>query len=146
MLKHQIIQFVGMALIGIAFNPMNLLAYRFNDLYMSLTLLYGGLVMAANMVWSHEVIHYITMGHCNMTYFIGGIVLVIGLTILLLRNQLCVDDTQYLRRMISHHSTALTTSYKIQNKTKDKELHKLATDIIDTQEKEIKQMKEMLQK
>ena len=66
------------------------------------------------------------------------------ITILLLRNQFLVDDKQYLRRMISHHSTALTTSHLIHKKTKNKDLKKLAKDIIDTQEREIEFMKNHL--
>ena len=59
MLKHQIVMFIINVIIGIALNPMNLLAYRFNDLYFSLTLFYGGLAMASNMIWSHEIIKFI---------------------------------------------------------------------------------------
>ena len=33
MLKGQIIMFIVMAIVGILFNPMNILVYRFNDLY-----------------------------------------------------------------------------------------------------------------
>ena len=46
--------------------------------------------------------------------------------------------------MISHHSTALTTSHKIHNRTKNKKIKQLSSDIIETQEKEIKYMKELL--
>ena len=46
--------------------------------------------------------------------------------------------------MISHHSTALTTSYKIYNKTNNPKIKKLAKEIIDTQEKEILVMKTLL--
>ena len=60
------------------------------------------------------------------------------------RDQLFVDDKQWLRRMISHHSTALTTTHKIYNKTDNPKIKKLAKEIIDTQEKEITQMKSML--
>jgi uncharacterized protein (DUF305 family) len=78
-----------------------------------------------------------------MLVFSLGIILSIGVSILL-RQQLLVDDKQWLRRMISHHSTALTTSHKIYNKTNNPELKKLAKEIIDTQEKEIQLMKSML--
>ena len=144
MLKHQIIQFIGMTIIGIILNPMNLLAYRLTDLYMSLTLFYGGLIMASNMMWGHEIIHYIVKGKFNITIFSLGVILTIIITIFLLRNQYMVDDKQYLRRMISHHSTALTTSHKISQKTNNKHIKKLADDIIKTQEKEIKLMKNLL--
>ena len=44
---------------------MNALAYRINDLYLSVTLFYGGILMASNMVWAHEIIHYLSIGHFN---------------------------------------------------------------------------------
>jgi hypothetical protein len=135
--------FIVMVIIGMLFNPMNILAYRFSDLYISQTLFYGGLLMASNMMWAHEIVHYLSMGHFNMLVFSLGIILSIGVSILL-RQQLLVDDKQWLRRMISHHSTALTTSHKIYNKTNNPELKKLAKEIIDTQEKEIQLMKSML--
>ena len=76
--------------------------------------------------------------------FSVGIILSIIIAILLLREQLLVNDKQWLKRMISHHSTALTTSHKIYNKTSNPKLKKLAKEIIDTQEKEITLMKSML--
>ena len=100
--------------------------------------------MASNMIWAHEIVHYLSMGHFNMLVFYVGIILSIGVSILLLRQQLLVDDKQWLRRMIPHHSTALTTSHKIYNKTSNLKLKKLAKEIIDTQEKEIQLMKSML--
>lgn len=65
LIKTQIIQFIVMFLVGIFLNPMNILAYRFSDLYLSLTLIYGGLFMASNMMWAHELVHYFSMGHLN---------------------------------------------------------------------------------
>jgi hypothetical protein len=106
--KTQLIQFIVMVIIGMAFNPMNVLAFRFTDLYLSLTLFYGGLLMASNMMWAHEIIHYLSMGHFNKYVFFIGIFLSVSITIYLLRKQLLIDDEQWLRRMISHHSTALT--------------------------------------
>lgn len=144
LLKKQIIMFIVMVIIGMSFNPMNILAYRFNDLYLSLTLFYGGLLMASNMIWAHEIVHYLYMGHFNIYVFLIGIILSITVSIMLLREQLYVNDEQWLKRMISHHSTALTTSHNIYNKTNNANLKKLAKDIIDTQEKEIQIMKSMI--
>ena len=73
--KKQIIMFIVMVIIGILFNPMNILAYRFSDLYISLTLFYGGLLMASNMIWAHEIVHYLTMGQFNKKDFVFGIIL-----------------------------------------------------------------------
>ena len=142
--KGQIIMFIVMVIIGMLFNPMNILAYRFTDLYISQTLFYGGLLMASNMIWGHEIFHYLHMGHFNTLVFFIGIILSISISILLLRQQLLVDDKQWLRRMIPHHSTALTTTHIIYNRTNNPKIKKLAKEIIDTQEKEIQLMKSML--
>ena len=142
-LKYQSIMFVIMIFVGISFNAMNMLVFRFDDLYLSLTLFYGGLIMASNMIWAHEIIHFIYHGKMNKIIFAIGIILTI-ITTFIIRSQIFVDDNQWLRRMISHHSTALTTSHKIKNKTQNLELKQLAEDIINTQEKEISQMKQLL--
>ena len=143
-IKITIVEFIIMVLVGIFLNPMNMLAYRVDDLYLSLTLFYGGLLMGSNMIWAHELIHYLSVGHINMKNLMIGIALSLIIVVFLLRNQLYVDDKQWLRRMISHHSTALTTSHKIVNRTKNNDIKKLATDIIKVQEKEISLMKKML--
>jgi uncharacterized membrane protein (DUF106 family) len=132
-----------MAIVGILFNPMNMLAYRFNDLYLSLTLFYGGLLMASNMVWSHELVHYFSMGHFDSKMFVIGVILSI-FCVLLLRSQFLVNDKEWLKRMISHHSTALTTSHKINENTENKKIKTLSNDIITVQEEEIKLMKSLL--
>lgn len=145
-LRKQTIMFILMVIVGMAFNPMNILAYRLQDLYISLTLFYGGLLMAANMVWAHEIVHYFYMGHFNVIIFIIGICLSIFISLALLREQYLVDDTQWLKRMISHHSTALTTSAKIYDRTNNRDVKQLAKEIIDTQEREIELMKLILTK
>ena len=96
--------------------------------------------MASNMMWRTRLF----MGHFNMLVFSVGIILSISVSILLLRQQLLVGDKQWLRRMISHHSSALTKSHKIYNKTSNPKLNKLGKEIIDTQETEIQLMKSML--
>lgn len=132
-----------MVIVGMLFNPMNMLAYRFNDLYISLTLFYGGLLMASNMIWSHELVHYFSMGHFNSKMFMIGIILSI-FCVLLLRSQFLVNDKEWLKRMISHHSTALTTSHNINKTTENKKIKTLSNDIIKVQEDEIKLMKSLL--
>ena len=146
--KRQIIMFITMVIIGMLFNPMNILAYRFSDLYISQTLFYGGLLMASNMMWAHEIVHYLSMGHFNILVFSVGIILSISVSILLLRQQLLVDDKQWLKRMIPHHSTALTTTTKLlennDNFKDNPKLYRLAKDIVYNQKREIIFMKSML--
>jgi len=99
--------------------------------------------MASNMLWGHEIVHFLSMGHFNVLIFSIGIVLSIGVS-MLLRKQLLVDDKQWLRRMIPHHSTALTTTHKIYNRTNNPKIKKLSKEIINAQEKEIQLMKSMV--
>ena len=86
MLYSAVVMFITMVVVGMCFNPMNILAYRFDDLYISLTLFYGGLLMAANMMWSHELVHYMTSGHFNVWMVLVGIALSVGISIFLLRS------------------------------------------------------------
>ena len=143
-LNYQIIQFIIMFLFGFFFNPMNVLAYRLNDLYPSLTLFYSGLFMASNMIWAHELVHYFSMNHLNKYVFATGIILSI-ICVFLLRSQFFVTDNEWLKRMKPHHSTALTTSTNIYAKTNNKDIKQIAKSIIETQEMEIAVMKDMLQ-
>jgi len=135
--------FCVMVIFGVLFNPMNALAFSFSDLYLSLTLFYGALLMASNMIWAHEIVRYLTHKKIDLFVLFLGIFLSFVM-VLILRTQLFVDDKQWLRRMISHHSTALTTTNKIILKTKNDDIRRLAKDIIETQEKEIKLMNKLL--
>jgi len=147
-LNHQITQFTIMVVIGMLFNPMNVLAYQRSDLYTSLTSFYSGLLMASNMIWGHEIIHYVSMGHFNVHTFLIGVVLSILITFLLLRQQLFVSDKQWLKRMIGHHSTAITTTTKLledaNNFKNNPKLYRFAKDIVYNQNVEIQFMKTML--
>jgi len=88
------------------------------------------------------------MGHLNISAFIIGIILSIGVSILLLREQLFVTDKQWLRRMIGHHSTALTTTTELLKKNnnfkQNPKIYRLAKDIVYNQEREILFMKSFL--
>ena len=144
---QQIVLFIIMFFVGIMFNPMNVLAYRLSDIYLSTTLIYSGLLMASNMIWSHQIVHYFTMGHFDKHIFGIGILLSIG-CVILLRQQLFVNSKQWLKRMIGHHSTALTTTTKLlenqDNFIYDNYLFTLAKNIVYEQEREILMMKNML--
>ena len=145
MFKHYIYMFIVNLLLGLTLNPMNLLAYKFSDLFLSLTLFYGALIMSFNMIWSHEIISYMVSRKFNVNIFLIGLMLFF-IVLILMRTQFMVTDNEYLKRMISHHSTAITTSKKIIKKTNNKNLKTLAKEIIDTQEKEIILMKKLLEK
>lgn len=62
----------------------------------------------------------------------------------LYRNQIYIEDKDYLNEMIEHHSMALLTSEEILQHTKSERVKKLAENIISTQEKEIEYMKQLI--
>ena len=68
------------------------------------------------------------------------------LFIYLYRKQIAIKDKQYLEGMIEHHSMALLTSKEILKKTDDYNIAKLAKNIIEAQENEIKIMRDLLNK
>lgn len=81
----------------------------------------------------------------NKNYaIIGGAVFVFIVSLVLLRTQTPVTDAQYMRAMIPHHSSAIMTSKNAD--LKDPELKNLAQDIIVSQQKEITQMKAILER
>jgi len=59
-----------------------------------------------------------------------------------LRSQAFINDTQYMKAMIPHHSSAIMTSKNAN--IKDPELRRLSDSIIKSQEEEITQMKIIL--
>lgn len=61
----------------------------------------------------------------------------------LMRNQTTIDDVDYMQGMIPHHSIAILTSGRAN--IKDPRVRKLADDIIDAQEREIKEMKDLIE-
>lgn len=149
--RHQFIMFVVMVLTGMLFNPMSMLAYNIDHLYNSKTLFYGGCLMASNMIWAHEIVHYLSMGHFNSRLFLFGTLLSSTIVFFVLREQLFITEEDWLKRMIPHHSTALTTTNQLlKNREKDlksnPQLFRLAKDIIYNQEREIVLMKLMLEK
>lgn len=143
-INNQIILFAVMFIVAIFLNPMNILAYDYSHLFLSTTLILSAAYMASTMLWSHQVVHYLQMGHFNRKIFTIGVVLSL-LFIVLLRSQWIVSPKQWLRRMIPHHSTALTTTKRLlANSTVDDKTYRLAKNIILTQEKEIDFMKTLL--
>ena len=79
----------------------------------------------------------------SLPYYLS---LVIGLTvfIFLYKTQQYINDEEYVKEMIEHHSMALLTSEAILQKTDSERVKKLAENIAKTQEAEISYMKQLL--
>jgi uncharacterized protein (DUF305 family) len=72
--------------------------------------------------------------------------ILIGTMIYVYRNQIGINDKQYLEGMIEHHSMAILTSQEIIKKSDDYNVLKLAKTIVQQQEDEIKKMREIISK
>jgi len=71
---------------------------------------------------------------------------ILALFVYLYRKQVAINDTQYLEGMIEHHSMALLTSEQVLKKTDNYDVAKLAKNIIQQQEDEIREMRELVKK
>lgn len=73
-----------------------------------------------------------------------GSLLLMSISTYLVRQQIPINDLKWLRAMIPHHSIAILTSNRAS--LKDQEVKKLAEEIIIAQEKEIVEMKKMIER
>jgi hypothetical protein len=70
----------------------------------------------------------------------------LALFVYLYRVQAAINDKQYLEGMIEHHSMALFTSQEILKKTDNYDVTKLAKNIIEKQNDELRTMQELIKK
>ena len=106
---------------------------------------YMATIMGLSMVLLEIMMHDHQYSVFSFKWYIGLFVLT-AIFIYLYRKQIAIDDKQYLEGMIEHHSMALLTSEEILKKTDNYDVAKLAKNIIQTQNDEIREMKRILQK
>lgn len=115
----------------------------FDHIYNSLTRMYMTTLMVSSMAISMLLFMWKMYPNRKINFGIIAFAVISFLgTLFLLRTQTPITDIQYMKAMIPHHSSAIMTSSNVD--FKDAELKKLAGDIIKAQEKEIMQMKEMI--
>lgn len=127
----------------VMFGLMYLNTYQLDHVFFSETRSYMALVMGATMavIMLAFMLHMLSDRRLNAGILIGsGIVFAIALW--LVRSQATVDDVSYMKAMIPHHSIAILTSERA-NIT-DARVRKLADQIIETQRKEIFEMKKLI--
>ena len=114
-----------------------------NHIYLSLTRFYITLLMVAPM----SLVMIFSMREMYQDKKLNKIIIILSvlvfiLALILLRTQTPISDEQYMKAMISHHSSAILTSENAN--LQDEEVKELARNIIEAQEREINQMKEIL--
>jgi hypothetical protein len=75
-----------------------------------------------------------------------GFIAMLALFVYLYRKQVAVDDKQYLEGMIEHHSMGIFTSEEILKKTDNYDVAKIAKNIIQTQNDELRAMRQLINK
>lgn len=117
--------------------------YQFDHVFFSETRLYMALLMGATMavIMLTFMLNMLTNRRLNAAIVMVSIA-VFALSLFLVRSQITVDDTSYMRGMIPHHSVAILTSRRA--KIADPRVKELADQIIEAQLREIEQMKQLI--
>lgn len=124
----------------VMYGLMYLNTYAVEHIFWSETRAWMALVMGATMA-------VIMLGYMMRMYknkvlnlsILGGSVAVFALALWLVRSQATVDDVEYMKAMIPHHSIAIMTSKRAQ--ISDMRVRKLADEIVESQEREIAEMR-----
>jgi len=125
-------------------NQSNLLVKDFTDYYLSINMLYTGLILSFCLIISYHLICYCRHNRLNnINIFISSLT---GLVVVfyLIREQFMVDDIQYLRYMIPNHSSSIYLSEKILEKSNNQEVRDLANQILNEHEQQLKLMKNLI--
>ncbi len=127
----------------VMFALMYLNTYQLDHVFFSETRAYMALVMGAAMagIMLAFMLKTHTNRQMNSGIFVGS-GLVFAVALWLVRSQATVDDVAYMKAMIPHHSIALLTSEHAH--ISDPRVRKLADGIIETQRKEIAEMKALI--
>lgn len=134
MISSFIIQFIVMSII-MTNSPIHI-TFSIGKTYISC-------IMALLMGLLEVIMYDIHMQTFSIVFYLS-LSFFLTIFVYLYRNQVYIDDKEYLQEMIEHHSMALLTSEEILQKTQSVRVKKLAENIISTQEKEINYMKQLI--
>ena len=129
-----IIQFIVMSYI---------MTNSYKNITFSVGKFYLSVIMALLMGLLEVLMFDIHMRIISLYYYLI-LFFMLSIFIYLYRNQIYIEDKDYLQEMIEHHSMAILTSDEILQKTKSERIKKLAETILTTQEKEIEYMRQLI--
>ena len=124
----------------VMFGLMYLNTFEYDHVFFSETRAWMALMMGAAMafVMLAFMLGMYTNRSANIAIFIGSIAVFCN-SLWLVRSQATVDEVSYMKAMIPHHSIAILTSSRA--RINDPRVRKLADGIIETQRREIAEMK-----
>ena len=137
-----VVMFVGSFLIHY-FLMSPITTYNRSDITNNVSKVYMSTIMGLFMVFLEIMMHDNQYNVLSVTSYVI-LASLLGLFIYLYRKQVAVNDKQYLEEMIEHHSMALLTSNRILEKTSDYNVAKIAKNIIQKQEDEIREMRDVI--
>ena len=127
----------------VMFGLMYLNSYQLDHVFFSETRTYMALVMGASMavIMLAFMIKMYANRRVNIGIFVASAV-VFSFALWLVRSQATIEDVSYMKAMIPHHSIAILTSERAH--ISDPRVRKLADQIIESQRKEILEMKALI--
>jgi len=127
----------------VMFAFMYLNTYELDHLFFSETRAYMALVMGATMavIMLGFMLRMYNNRKANISIFLGS-AFVFVMSLWLVRSQATVGDVSWMKAMIPHHSIAIVTSERAH--ISDPRVRMLADSIIETQRKEIAEMKTLI--
>ena len=134
MISSFIIQFIFMS---------SIMTNSYQNITFSVGKFYLSVIMALLMGLIEVIMFDIHMKTISGIFYLSLIFLLVTF-VYIYRNQVYIDDKEYLKEMIEHHSMALLTSEEILQNTHSERVKKLAENIISTQEKEIESMRKLI--
>ena len=137
-----VVMFIGSFIIQYFFMSA-IMSNSIENITNSLGKVYLSIIMGLYMVVLEIMMHDHQYMVFSMKYYIIFGCLIVFF-IYLYKAQKYITDKEYVKEMIEHHSMALLTSNKILEKTDNYNVSKLAKNIIQKQEDEIRDMKGIL--
>ena len=141
--KNMTMMFIGSFLIqyylmnSIMVNSKNDITNSLGKFYMSVIMGFF-MIILETMMHDHQYEVFSTNTYIILVFFVF-------VFIYLYRNQVAINDKQYLEEMIEHHSMALLTSKEIIKKTNNYNVARISKHIIQKQEDEIREMRTILE-
>lgn len=129
---------------ALMYGLMYLNTYRWSDVLFSETRVYMALLMGA--VMAIVMLSFMTKMYANKRVNTGiylGSAAVFVASLWLVRSQATIEDVSWMKAMIPHHSIAVLTSERAN--LSDPRVRRLADSIIESQLREIDEMKALIQ-
>jgi hypothetical protein len=134
----KLLPMIIIAILAALLSSMNIWVAKFEHVRIHLNDIYMACLMVPWMTLLDSLYDY----ERRKSLLIPSIVFILLFTYLI-REQVLIDDTQFMRGMIPHHSMSILMCEKIRDKTQNDNIRNFADNIIKSQNKEIEYMEKL---